>query len=156
MGRRRSLPLTSGVATCALLAAATTTGLLAGTAAPAAAVTTAAFATGQRPGATRLGFSVGDRVAANVDVGTGNLSLSTTDLTLPGIGSDVSLGVDFNSLLLRSGSPLPVGTPGPGWAMRLGADTKLVANADGSAAVPGAGRPGVAVPVDRLGHLRHP
>ncbi len=87
---------------------------------------------GARPGATRLSFTLADRVSATVDVGTGNLQVSSKDLTLPGIGSDVQLGLDFNSLLLGAGSPLPAGTAGPGWAMRLGADTKLVVNTDSS------------------------
>lgn len=87
---------------------------------------------GPRPNATRVDFRVGDRVSASVDVGTGNLSVTTTDLTLPGIGNDVQLGQSFNSLLLASTSPLVKGTSGFGWAARLGADNKLILNTDGS------------------------
>jgi len=100
---------------------------------PASAVVNAVpVEVGARPGATRLSFTLADRVSATVDVGTGNLQVTSKDLTLPGIGSDVQLGLDFNSLLLGAGSPLPAGTAGPGWAMRLGADTKLVVNPDSS------------------------
>ena len=79
-----------------------------------------------------MDFTVGARADATVDVGTGNLLVTTTELTLPGIAADVQLGMDFNSLLLGAGSPLPAGAGGKGWAMRVGQDTKLVANTDGT------------------------
>ncbi|HET7326869.1 MAG TPA: DUF6531 domain-containing protein, partial [Nocardioidaceae bacterium] len=100
---------------------------------PASAVVDAVpLPVGPRPGATRVDFAVGDRVQASVDVGTGNLLVTTTGLTLPGIDRDVQLGLDYNSLLVGSDSPAADGAAGTGWQMRLGADTRLVANDDGS------------------------
>lgn len=73
------------------------------TAAPAAqAVPVSPVLVGPRVNATRVDFPVGDRVQASVDVGTGNLLVTTTELTLPGTGSDVQWGLVFNSLLLGS------------------------------------------------------
>jgi RHS repeat-associated protein len=115
----------------AVAAAVVAAGVVA-TAPPASATSVAPLPVGARPNATRVDFPVGDRVGASVDVGTGNLLVNTTDLTLPGIQGDVQLGLDFNSLLLGAGSPLPSGSPGPGWQMRLGQDTKLILNTDGS------------------------
>jgi RHS repeat-associated protein len=100
------------------------------TADPALAAPAPAVPAGPRPNATRLDFPLNAGVDATVDVGTGNLLVTTTDLTLPGVAKDVQLGLDFNSLLLASGSTLPAGTGGPGWAMRLGADTRLVSRSD--------------------------
>ncbi|WP_326968202.1 hypothetical protein, partial [Arthrobacter sp. CG_A4] len=64
--------------------------------APPGAVTTIG-ALGSRPGATRLPISISDQVAASVDVGTGNLMLSVTGISLPGITGEVPLGVVYNS-----------------------------------------------------------
>lgn len=96
------------------------------------AAAAAPLLTGARPSATRLPFPISDRVSASVDVGTGNLLITSTELVLPGIDRDVQLGLTYNSLLLGTGSVLPSGAAGPGWAMRLGHDTKLVVNSDES------------------------
>jgi RHS repeat-associated protein len=88
--------------------------------------------TGPRPSATRVPFPISDRVSASVDVGTGNLLVTTTELNLPGIASDVELGLTYNSLALGSGSAAPSGAGGLGWSMRLGQDTKLILNSDNS------------------------
>ncbi|MET7283734.1 RHS repeat-associated core domain-containing protein [Kribbella sp. NPDC005582] len=95
------------------------------------AVQTAQF-TGARPSATRVPFSISDKVSASVDVATGNLLVTTSDLSLPGIQNDLQLGLVFNSLRLASGAALPSGSAGAGWAMRVGQDTKLIANSDNS------------------------
>ncbi len=95
------------------------------------AVQTAQF-TGARPSATRMPFSISDKVSASVDVATGNLLVTTSDLSLPGIQNDLQLGLLFNSLRLVSGAALPSGSAGAGWAMRVGQDTKLIANTDNS------------------------
>lgn len=87
---------------------------------------------GPRFNATRLDFPIPDRVQASVDVGTGNLSVTSTELTVPGIDKDIQLGMTFNSLLLGTSSPLPKGAGGFGWAHRFGQDTELQANTDGS------------------------
>ncbi|WP_244809660.1 hypothetical protein [Streptomyces sp. So13.3] len=47
---------------------------------------------GARGNATRLSFSAGDHVSAQVEVGSGNLLVNTSDLTLPGINGNVGLG----------------------------------------------------------------
>lgn len=111
----------------AAVIAATLSTVVAG---PAQAANIAPLLVGPRPNATRVDFRVGDRVDASVDVGTGNLLVTTTELTVPGIGGDVQVGLDFNSLLLGAGSPLPYGAAGYGWASRIGQDSKLVLNTD--------------------------
>lgn len=56
---------------------------------------------GERPGATRLVFAVGDSVRAQVDVGSGNLLLSVRGLTLPDVNRQVQVGAFYNSQPLR-------------------------------------------------------
>jgi YD repeat-containing protein len=97
---------------------------------PAAAAT--ASPTGPRPSATRIPFAISDKVSASVDVGTGNLLVTTNDLVLPGIQHDLELGLDYNSLRRAAGAALPSGSAGAGWAMRVGQDTKLIVNGDNS------------------------
>ena len=115
-----------------MAAALIAAGLSAVGAAPAFAVDVTPIEVRPRLNATRIDFQVGDRVNASVDVGTGNLLVLTTDLRVPGIGKAVQMGMAFNSLLLGSGSPLPVGAGGYGWTSRLGADVKLNLNSDGN------------------------
>jgi hypothetical protein len=62
---------------------------------------------GARPGATRLPLQISDQVSGSVDVGTGNLMLSVTGLTLPGVNSDVPIGAVFNSLSTETTSGMP-------------------------------------------------
>ncbi|WP_281506274.1 RHS repeat-associated core domain-containing protein [Amycolatopsis sp. FBCC-B4732] len=88
--------------------------------------------TGPRPSATRIPFPISDTVSASVDVGTGNLLVTTSDLALPGIREDLQLGLTYNSLRLGAGTALPSGSAGAGWAMRVGQDTKVVLNSDSS------------------------
>jgi YD repeat-containing protein len=88
--------------------------------------------TGPRPSATRIPFSISDKAIMSVDVATGNLLVTTSDLTLPGIQGDLQLGLDYNSLRLAAGAALPSGSAGAGWAMRVGQDTKLILNSDNS------------------------
>ena len=45
---------------------------------------------GERPNATRLSFTAGDSVEAQIDVGSGNLLVSVRGVTLPGINQQVS------------------------------------------------------------------
>jgi hypothetical protein len=85
---------------------------------------------GARPNATRLSFQVGDRVTAQVDVGSGNLLVTTKEISLRNIQDTVDIGVAYNSVAL--GTSFASGYPGTGWRMRVGADVELVANADGS------------------------
>lgn len=60
--------------------------------------------TGARPSATRWNFSVTDRVSASVDVGTGNLMVTTRGLDLPGISGSVPIGATYNSMATNTGS----------------------------------------------------
>lgn len=85
---------------------------------------------GARPNATRLSFQVGDRVTAQVDVGSGNLLVTTTEISLRNVQDSVGIGVAYNSV--ASGTSFAQGYPGTGWRMRVGADVKLVTLADGS------------------------
>ncbi|MDG4795817.1 RHS repeat-associated core domain-containing protein [Micromonospora sp. WMMD1082] len=80
--------------------------------------------TGPVRNGTLLSFSLTDRLAANVNVGSGNLLLTSTELTLPGIAENVTLGASFNSLLL--GSDIANGAHGPGWRTRSGVDVRLI------------------------------
>ena len=148
--RRRGL---AAVVASAVAAA----GLVGVAATPAQAAVLTPLPVGPRPNATRVDFRAAERVAASVDVGTGNLLVTTTDLTLPGVDQDVQLGLDFNSLLLGAGSPLPAGAGGKGFATRLGQDTKLVANTDGTVLylAPG-GLEGLVHPDQRHQQLHHP
>ncbi|MFI1278363.1 RHS repeat-associated core domain-containing protein [Micromonospora sp. NPDC020751] len=79
---------------------------------------------------TQVSFSLTDRLEAKVNVGSGNLMLLSTDLTLPGTAGNVTLGAAFNSLML--GSDLAVGAHGAGWRTRSGQDVKLYPADDGS------------------------
>ena len=79
--------------------------------------------TGPVRNATQLSFSLTDRLEMRVNVGSGNLLLTSTEMTLPGIAGNVTLGAVFNSLTL--GTDLPVGSLGPGWRSRSGADVRL-------------------------------
>ncbi|MDT8910042.1 RHS repeat-associated core domain-containing protein [Amycolatopsis sp. PS_44_ISF1] len=121
-----------------VVAVATTAVLLSGGAlatTPAEAGTTTALTpvlTGPRPSATRIPFPISDKVSASVDVGTGNLLLTSSDLALPGIQGDLQLGLTYNSLRLGPGAALPDGSAGAGWAMRVGQDTKVILNSDNS------------------------
>lgn len=125
---RRRVRLIAGGMTATMIAA----GMLVAVSTPAQAVTLSPIQVGPRPSATRVPFTLGERVKASVDVGTGNLLVTTTDLTLPGVAKDLQVGLDFNSLSLGSGSPDPQGAAGTGFNMRIGQDTTLVENSDAS------------------------
>ena len=99
-----------------------------------------ALGAGSRPSATRVPFPVGDRISAQVDVGSGNLLVTTNDLTLPGVGQDVTLGVAYNSLQVAAGSRFTEGRAGLiglGWSMRV-FDLSLTVNPDGTVVYRGA------------------
>ncbi|MFJ5611089.1 RHS repeat domain-containing protein [Streptomyces sp. NPDC093221] len=86
---------------------------------------------GARPGATRLSFSAGDHVSAQVDVGSGNVLVSTSDLTLPGINGDVGLGASYNSESLGSGFTSTSAPAGYGWLLTP-YDVSLTVHEEGS------------------------
>ncbi len=86
--------------------------------------------TGPVRNATQVPFSISDRLQAKVNVGSGNLLLTSSELTLPGVAGNVTIGAAFNSLLV--GTDLPQGAHGPGWRTRAGIDVRLVKADDGS------------------------
>ncbi|AGL13727.1 putative YD repeat-containing protein [Actinoplanes sp. N902-109] len=79
--------------------------------------------TGPVRNATQVSFSLTDRLQMKVNVGSGNLLLTSTELTLPGIAGNTTLGASYNSLLL--GTSIANGSLGPGWRSRSGADVRL-------------------------------
>ena len=74
-----------------------------------AASTAVAVAVGARPGATRVPFTMSDELQASVDVGSGNLMVSTVDRAAPGINGMVNFGLAYQSLALGSGSQVTTG-----------------------------------------------
>jgi RHS repeat-associated protein len=75
-------------------------------------------------------FTLTDRITAEVNIGSGNLLVRTTDLILPGIAENLVLGSAYNSLF--TGSGLPTGSLGYGWRTRSGVDVKLIKADDNS------------------------
>jgi RHS repeat-associated protein len=86
--------------------------------------------TGPQRNATFSSFDVTDRVKVQVNAGSGNLLVRTTDLVLPGIQDNLALGAAYNSLLV--GSDIEIGALGRGWRSRAGADVKLIKADDNS------------------------
>ncbi|MBS2938515.1 RHS repeat-associated core domain-containing protein [Nocardioides sp. J2M5] len=84
---------------------------------------------GQRPGATRLSFTAGDSVQAQVDVGSGNLLVTVKGLALPDVNRQVQVGAFYNS---AAASATPVPRLGRGWGLDYTPDVRLVVNADNS------------------------
>jgi RHS repeat-associated protein len=73
--------------------------------------------------ATFLTFSLADRLELKINVASGNLLVRSTDITLPGVRSQLILGSAYNSLLL--GTAVQTGSLGHGWRTRFGADVRL-------------------------------
>jgi hypothetical protein len=83
------------------------------------------LAAGERPGATRIPFTIGDTISAQVDVGTGNLYVTGTQLTLRRINRDaLNLGLAYNGLTLAPGSRFS-SSISPGWRFSTGSDVRL-------------------------------
>jgi RHS repeat-associated protein len=85
--------------------------------------------TGPVPNATFLPFSISDRVSLQVNAGSGNALLTTSDITLPQIGSSLTLGAAYNSLSAGWG---PESMGANGWSQRQGIDVELYPASDGS------------------------
>lgn len=121
-----------------LLVAVVSTGMVATAgvcASPAAQAASAASVTltGARKSATRVPFQISPQVSASVDVGTGNLMVSTHDWNVPAVNGQLQpLGLAYNSLTLGSGSAVTTADAGKGWFVPLGTDTRLIKNDDGS------------------------
>jgi len=102
--------------------------------APAAGAVTpnAAPAAGARKSATRLGFTVSGTAGLSVDVATGNAEFTDQLVTLPGVNSDVSVALAWNSSVVGTSLPSAVtGGTGSGWVI-TGFDQRLIVNADNS------------------------
>jgi len=95
-----------------------------------AAAPTVAKGTGPTRSGTFLDFELSDKIAARINVASGNLLIQGHGMTLPGISGDVTLGTAFNSLLL--GTTVQNGQHGPGWRTRGGGDVRLYPASDGS------------------------
>jgi RHS repeat-associated protein len=95
-------------------------------------VESAPVGTGEARNATFLTFPVSDRVSLQVNVGSGDAVLRTTDLTLPGVNGGLVVGEDYNSLLISAAQDLRLGGFGLGWRTRSGSDVQLFPQSDGS------------------------
>lgn len=88
-----------------------------------------ALGAGERPGATRVPFTIGDRIGAQVDVGSGNLLVTTNLLSLPRrSGSPLDVGLAYNSTTRASGESHflnSVGSSGSGWRLSTARDVRL-------------------------------
>ena len=137
-GRLATIVLTAGALT---LGMAVPSQAAVPVAAPAAEATIGQL--GARPGATRLPLPVSDTVNASLDVGTGNLMVSISALSLPGVNGDASLGVVYNSL-----SQLTESTHvHPRWNLALGATGALSTTAAGVLFTSGDGYSALFTPV---------
>ena len=85
--------------------------------------------TGQRTSATTLPFPITDQTNASVDVGTGNLLVTTSALSLPGVTSNATIGAAYNS---RSKTVANSNTMDANrWQYALASAGDLAANAEG-------------------------
>ena len=92
--------------------------------------------TGPIPSGTFRSFSISDKVSLRVNVGSGDALLTTSDITVPEIGSQLTLGTSYNSLLVGSG--VAQGAEGYGWRQREGVDVQLYpASSDNSVTLVG-------------------
>jgi RHS repeat-associated protein len=82
--------------------------------------------TGPAPSATFLSFPFSDKSSLRVNVGSGDALFTTSDLSLPEVAGPLTLGVDYNSLLI--GTSVGTGSPGIGWRQREGGDVRLYPN----------------------------
>jgi len=86
--------------------------------------------TGPVSSATFLSFPVSDKVSLQVNAGSGNALVTTSDLTLPEAGSSLTLGADYNSLLVSS--VINQGADKNGWRQREGVDVRLYLGSTGT------------------------
>ena len=86
---------------------------------------------GDRPFFTYHTTAVDDRVTAKVNVGTGNLDITSPDLSVPVVGGTRALAHVYNSLAL---APAATGQTSPvfgnGWRFSDAPDRRLIINAD--------------------------
>jgi RHS repeat-associated protein len=80
---------------------------------------------------TLLKFAISDKVSLQVNVGSGDALVTTSDIAIPEQGTSLTLGTSYNSLL--TGSGVAQGAEGYGWRQREGVDVQLYpASSDGS------------------------
>ncbi|GAA2149252.1 DUF6531 domain-containing protein [Actinomadura napierensis] len=102
-----------------------------GSAAPkAAAAASVPVGIGPVRNGTFLSFGLADYLQLKVNVGSGDAMVRSTDMSLPGIGGNVTVGAVYNSLL--HAADVPTGVISPGWRTRLGEDVRLYKNSDNS------------------------
>lgn len=89
---------------------------------------------GRRSNASLLDFETGSRLRMWIDVGTGGLSVESTDLVVPGVNDPLVVGAVYNSKHLGggSGNVNNDGQHGWAWRTRVGADVRLLANPNGT------------------------
>lgn len=86
-----------------------------------------------------MGFTVSGTAGLSVDVATGNAEFTDQLVTLPGVNSDVSVALAWNSSVVGTSLPSAVtGGTGTGWVI-TGFDQRLIGNADGSVTYYGPG-----------------
>ena len=128
--RRPASPARTAASASPQSGAAVALGPSTGTVALLAAAPTVAKGTGPVRNATTIDFTLGDRVKVSINVGSGNLLVRRSDLSLPGVTGNVTLGAAYNSLLI--GSDLPGGAAGTAWRTRTGVDVRLIKADDAS------------------------
>ncbi len=86
-----------------------------------------ALGAGERPGATRLPLTIGDRIGGQIDVGSGNLLITPTLFSLQRrSGAPLEVGLAYNSTTRRDGYfPNSVGDEGSGWRLSTASDERL-------------------------------
>ncbi|WP_141399128.1 RHS repeat-associated core domain-containing protein [Curtobacterium sp. 'Ferrero'] len=85
--------------------------------------------TGQRSSATTLPFPITDQTNASVDVGTGNLLVTTSALSLPGVTQNTTIGAAYNSRAMNVANSNTMDANR--WQYALGGAGDLSANAQG-------------------------
>ena len=84
---------------------------------------------GPRPNATRLKFDAGDRVKAQVDVGSGNLYVTVRTIALQGVSAQTEVGAFYNSAAAAT-TPMP--RLGKGWGLDYTGDIRVKKESDNS------------------------
>jgi RHS repeat-associated protein len=97
---------------------------------------------GPVPNATFRSFPISDKVSLQVNVGSGDALLTTSDLSIPEEGSNLNLGTSYNSLLTPSS--VAQGSNGYGWRQAEGVDVRLYLGSGSSGSVTFLGEDGTA------------
>lgn len=88
---------------------------------------------GDGPFFTYDSYAITDRLSATVNVGTGNLQVSTTDIAIPVVGGARALGRTYNSFALAPASTSKTSPLfGPAWRFSDAPDRRLLVHSDGS------------------------